>query len=456
MKFRRSRDPGFKRTADKDCAFGDWRAIYKPKTPIPCIGLAWHAHSARLMAEMASAIGKKDRALRPPASRHSAPVRFSALSPCGLGSWFGRVSTMAVRIDPASVLKGVIDNRIKGTTQVRLECPGGFITEISLKGNTWRDVAGRVLTLHNPRPDSSLPHPSSLLTNDHGIAGDITAARKVKVLQDPGEEPLKPGHEGGPPRHVWKNSLYLEWFTLNGGRIVLEATDFEMTLSEPEWIMTEEEEKETHQHAREALVNFMDQLVDLEASRKQIDTMTAGKENLNEFEWEQLMKHSDKVTDRYMELLDKFGHDEETLDELMGWEKPPAGPEQVQPFEDAWLEDPLSDDDMEEPPEHPLRTMASDLLDQMTSRKNAQDSLESELWFAVANIGAKLSGALSAYRGDHTFDDNGFTIAHLKRVLALVNETTPMMQKINPGQLRKLMQLRQSIIDLQQELRRVR
>ena len=168
------------------------------------------------------------------------------------------------------------------------------------------------------------------------------------------------------------------------------------------------------------------------------------------------MKHSDKVTDRYMELLDKFGHDEETLDELMGWKNQGAGPEQVQPFEESWLEYPLSDDDMEEPPEHPLRTMASDLLDQMKSRKHAQDNLESELWFAVANIGAKLSGALSGYRSDRTFDDNGFTIAHLKRVLALVNETTPMMQKINPGQLQKLMQIRQSIIDLQQELRRAR
>ena len=62
MEFRRSRDPGFKGTADKDCAFGDWLAIYKPKTPIPFIDLAYHAHGARLMAEMARAIGKKDRA----------------------------------------------------------------------------------------------------------------------------------------------------------------------------------------------------------------------------------------------------------------------------------------------------------------------------------------------------------------------------------------------------------
>jgi len=62
MEFRRTRDPKFKGTADKDCAFGDWLALYKPKTPIEFIDLAYHAHDARLMAEMAAVLGKKDRA----------------------------------------------------------------------------------------------------------------------------------------------------------------------------------------------------------------------------------------------------------------------------------------------------------------------------------------------------------------------------------------------------------
>jgi hypothetical protein len=369
----------------------------------------------------------------------------------GLIVGLGIVGCMAVRIDQESVIRGEIDNLTKGTTKVRLECSGGFITEITLTGNAWRDVAGRVLTLHNPKVDNSLERHPSLVENDNGITGDITAARKVKELQVSVEEAMMHGREGRSVPHVWKNSLYLEWFTLHGGRVVLEATDFEMMVGEPEWIMTDEEEKETHQHARDALVNFMDQLVNLDASRQQVDNLTKGKEDLNEFEWEQFMKHSDKVTDRYMELLDKFGDDREKIDELMGWKKPT---ETAQSFEDVWLDQPLLDSDWEEPPEHPIRIMVSDLLSQMGDSKDSLDNSEGDLWFAVANIGAKLSGALSGYCSDKTFDDDGFTIAQLKRVLALVNEATPLMQKTNPGQLQGLMHLRQAIIDLQQELRK--
>ncbi|MFK7851514.1 MAG: family 78 glycoside hydrolase catalytic domain [Akkermansiaceae bacterium] len=62
MKFRFDRDPKMKGTAKKDCGFGDWLALYEPKTPIEFIDLAYHTHTAGLMAEMADAIGKTDRA----------------------------------------------------------------------------------------------------------------------------------------------------------------------------------------------------------------------------------------------------------------------------------------------------------------------------------------------------------------------------------------------------------
>ena len=62
MAFRAKRDPELKGTDKGDCKFGDWLALYTPKTPITFIDLAYHAHDARLMAEMAQVIGKKDRA----------------------------------------------------------------------------------------------------------------------------------------------------------------------------------------------------------------------------------------------------------------------------------------------------------------------------------------------------------------------------------------------------------
>ncbi|QTN30983.1 family 78 glycoside hydrolase catalytic domain [Akkermansiaceae bacterium] len=61
MKFRADRDPQMKGTAKGDSNYGDWLSLYEPKTPIEFIDLAYHAHDAGLMAEMAAVIGKTDR-----------------------------------------------------------------------------------------------------------------------------------------------------------------------------------------------------------------------------------------------------------------------------------------------------------------------------------------------------------------------------------------------------------
>ncbi len=57
MDWRAARDPELKGATD-DCGFGDWLSVGKVKTPIPFIDLAYHAYDARLMAEMATAIGQ--------------------------------------------------------------------------------------------------------------------------------------------------------------------------------------------------------------------------------------------------------------------------------------------------------------------------------------------------------------------------------------------------------------
>ncbi|WP_193214863.1 alpha-L-rhamnosidase [Luteolibacter marinus] len=56
MDWRIARDPELN-GADDDCGFGDWLSLGAVKTPIPFIDLAYHAYDARLMAEMAAAIG---------------------------------------------------------------------------------------------------------------------------------------------------------------------------------------------------------------------------------------------------------------------------------------------------------------------------------------------------------------------------------------------------------------
>lgn len=56
MDWRLTRDPELKGAID-DCGFGDWLSLGEVKTSIPFIDLAYHAYDARLMAEMAEAIG---------------------------------------------------------------------------------------------------------------------------------------------------------------------------------------------------------------------------------------------------------------------------------------------------------------------------------------------------------------------------------------------------------------
>ena len=62
MAWRKDRDPELDGAVD-DCNFGDWLAVGNVKTPIAFIDLAYYAYDAKLMAEMAAAIGNtKDAA----------------------------------------------------------------------------------------------------------------------------------------------------------------------------------------------------------------------------------------------------------------------------------------------------------------------------------------------------------------------------------------------------------
>jgi alpha-L-rhamnosidase len=61
MLWRKVRDPELKGATD-DCGFGDWLSLGDVKTPIAFIDLAYHAYDARLMAEMAAAIGHQQQA----------------------------------------------------------------------------------------------------------------------------------------------------------------------------------------------------------------------------------------------------------------------------------------------------------------------------------------------------------------------------------------------------------
>jgi len=84
MLWRKLRDPELDGATD-DCAFGDWLSLGDVKTPIPFIDLAYHAYDARLMAEMAAAIGHKQQSAgyRDHAEKAAASFRRIYLKPDG-------------------------------------------------------------------------------------------------------------------------------------------------------------------------------------------------------------------------------------------------------------------------------------------------------------------------------------------------------------------------------------
>ena len=84
MDWRAARDPELKGAVD-DCGFGDWLSLGDVKTPIPFIDLAYHAHDARLMAEMAAATGNEAAAVKfkDRAGKVAAAFRKAYLQPDG-------------------------------------------------------------------------------------------------------------------------------------------------------------------------------------------------------------------------------------------------------------------------------------------------------------------------------------------------------------------------------------
>lgn len=160
-----------------------------------------------------------------------------------------------------SVIRGEIDNRVRDRITGRIWLVGlAEPLELHLSGNAWRDLAGRRLELTNPAPVAG--NLGGIALRQVGLIGDCTASRKVRVPEP--DIPLNGiGVDAGgmtPWTWHWANSLYLEWFSERNGRMVIESTTFQLTVSpEPAWEMTAEEERDQRQGAAGATAAFMNQ-----------------------------------------------------------------------------------------------------------------------------------------------------------------------------------------------------
>jgi hypothetical protein len=340
---------------------------------------------------------------------------------------------MALRLC-SEILHGELENRHPSRTTGILHLVGHKETlTLELVGNPWRDLAGHRVVFKNPSPGPAREATSRLVKKQTGRVGDITASRKVKVLDCPLEELSALHRENRPIPHHWANSLYLEWFGDTNGRIVVEATGFEISIDpEPAWIMTPEDETAQHEANQSAMLDFANSLgtafanglVELPA----IDESDDGPQSRLEAEADSEAARMNLLLDRIQARMLREDADPEDFDEIWDEERerlriergepepPPLTPEQEAAM-DARIDElnALSNeaihDQADNPPfgeseDHPLVEKARDLAISMHHAAEAAGWIPegsppehplNEAWSCIATASAKLAGALNIH-----------------------------------------------------------
>ncbi|MDF3131036.1 hypothetical protein P0Y35_17630 [Kiritimatiellaeota bacterium B1221] len=161
-----------------------------------------------------------------------------------------------------NIISGSIDCQTKGRITGELIFEGlDAPVKLELEGLPQPDLAGLRLHFRNPAPTTPLSLDLSLL--QQGRSGDITASRKHHILDVPIEDAWDLGIHGLPvPRHI-ANILYLEWFSEQNGRVVIEIADAELEIEGPAaWTMTPDEILGQQHDTHHSLEDFTDLLSD--------------------------------------------------------------------------------------------------------------------------------------------------------------------------------------------------
>lgn len=397
---------------------------------------------------------------------------------------------MAFRIHDC-VVRGEIDNRVKGIVRGNIwveGCANPVVLE--LKGNAWPDLAGCLLTFTNPQKPVPMLRPEELSLEQRGRIGDLTASRKVRVPAVPMDEFLNwPRGEGRPPSR-WANCLYLEWFSEANGRVVIESADYKLNISPPLWRLTPEEDQQRAKDASAGMDWFMQQLTEVIELHKR--GQKDPKAEWDEHDYETFLKESDARTDKYMELLDKYGDSEEAEEKIakeMGWLReltPEEAGEENRRIEEM---NRACEEALNEPPPEPelhregidwIRTEDGDIAHPLQHRCSVSamkfweqadylglDKCDNkdlgDFIFEFQTTAAKLAGALNGIAEGRGFADAAFTIACLKRALDHLHKSLAGLEAIAPKQLlpekmvaearKELFEIREGILKLMDEFR---
>ncbi|MGB6220625.1 hypothetical protein [Haloferula sp.] len=374
---------------------------------------------------------------------------------------------MAYRIDEWLV-RGEIDNTEEGKTTGWLWLLGRSepIT-LDLIGDCWRDLAGSRLKFRNPdpRPGGSV----ELAVRQTGLVGDMTASRKVRVPCCPSDEFAARCAAGDDVPLVWRNTLYLEWFSEANGRVVIETADFEMELTGPQWDMDADAENAQKLANMQAMRDFLNGMI---GRREPSPDREAPRDD--EFEWEERLKESDRLTDAYQEVMEKYMDDPDAEQKeafVMGWdglldamaaesegkevEMPEWKQEACEASEEAAKSEAWKDED-ELFKAHPLQEGAQELAMRsfdLVREDSREPSDASEMTGALMKVAAKLAAALNG-----TYErEAGYVLAILKRCLSWLNDALAACGRLidsesDNDKARALEALRDEVFSLRQEM----
>ena len=399
---------------------------------------------------------------------------------------------MAFRIHD-SLVRGEIDNRVKGVVRGRIWLEGRVEPAVlELRGNAHRDLAGCLLTFTNPL--ERLVHPNLDMLNaiQRGVAGDLTAAHKVRVFDLPLEEAYEMLKRKETPAEHLANALYLEWFSEANGRVVIESANYNLTISEPSWQLSAQDEDQRARDVAAAMDDFTKNLT--AAIEKHQHGQKDSEEPWDEHDYERSLKESDARTDKYMELLEKYGDSDEAETRIakeMGWDNDENLSEEEAKQRNDWIDEMnrACEEGLKEPPPEPephregndwIRTTDGDLRHPLQHR-----CFESAMhfWHEVEAVGlqeledcdldqflsefqttsVKLGGALQGLARGDGYRDNAFTVAYLKRALDHLHKAQAGLEAVAPKNLlpekmltearKELLEIRQGILDLMDQFR---
>lgn len=397
---------------------------------------------------------------------------------------------MAWRIEEA-VVHGEIDNTVEGRTTGRVWLTGRDEPLIlSLDGDCWRDLAGTRLQFENPAPKPA-GDADELDVDQGGIVGDMTASRKSRV-PTVGEEEFHDLYQNEKEiPYEWRNTLYLEWFSEINGRVVIEATSFILTISPHEWEMDEDEEDAQKLANLNSMRDFMAQVIRRRDPEGPEPDVSVG---LDEFAWEERLKESDRLTDAYQEVLEKYMEDSDSERKeafVMGWDglldalaereesggddypgedKEYGSQDDGSGFDDDDDDEEFGDSDEEkygDEEDHPLQAKAQELAMRamdVIQRDSGPGSPSYQLVSNLLQVSGKLAGVLHG-RSSGLEPEAGFVLAVLKRCLNWLNEAVGACQQLiaqeqDPDQRAALehlrssaFEIRDSIVELRRELK---